>query len=208
MLVFIDDSGDPGFKLGKGSTEVFVISLVIFDDDLEAEKAALAIKSLRRKLRFPDGVEFKFFKSHARVKQEFLHAIAGINFRVRSLVVRKALIHSPELRTNKKSFYAYAIKTALRNSGNTIFDAKVKIDGSGDRVFRREFLSYLRRELHSSDRRIVKSCKLVDSRENVLIQMADMIAGSIRRSYDTSKSDATAYKKIIQHRIEDEWQFQ
>ncbi len=208
MLVFIDDSGDPGFKIDKGSSEVFVISLVIFDDDFEAEKAALAIKNVRRELHFPDDMEFKFFKSRDQVKKEFLMAVAGIHFRVRSLVVRKSLIHSPELRTNKKSFYAYAIKMALRYSGNTILEAKVKIDGSGDRTFRREFLSYLRRELNSKDRRIVQSCKLVDSRENVLIQMADMIAGSIRRSYDTAKSDSGAYKKIIRHRIEDEWQFQ
>ena len=35
MLVFIDDSGDPGFKLGKGSTSHFIIGMVIFDDELE-----------------------------------------------------------------------------------------------------------------------------------------------------------------------------
>ena len=29
MLVFIDDSGDPGFKLDRGSTPVFVIACVI-----------------------------------------------------------------------------------------------------------------------------------------------------------------------------------
>ena len=27
MLVFIDDSGDPGFKLNKGSTSHFIISV-------------------------------------------------------------------------------------------------------------------------------------------------------------------------------------
>lgn len=32
MLVFIDDSGDPGFKLDKGSSRFFVICSVIFDD--------------------------------------------------------------------------------------------------------------------------------------------------------------------------------
>ena len=48
MLIFIDDSGDPGFKLDKGSSAFFVIALIIFDDELEAEKVALAIKELRR----------------------------------------------------------------------------------------------------------------------------------------------------------------
>lgn len=41
MLVFIDDSGDPGFKLQKGSSLIFVIGCVIFDDELEAEKTAI-----------------------------------------------------------------------------------------------------------------------------------------------------------------------
>ncbi|MBU1159766.1 DUF3800 domain-containing protein [Patescibacteria group bacterium] len=34
MLVFIDDSGDPGFKLDKGSTKFFVISARNFFEQL------------------------------------------------------------------------------------------------------------------------------------------------------------------------------
>ncbi|MFA5033728.1 MAG: DUF3800 domain-containing protein [bacterium] len=40
MLVFLDDSGDPGFKVEKGSSPVFVIALVVFDDHLDAEETA------------------------------------------------------------------------------------------------------------------------------------------------------------------------
>ena len=32
MLVFIDESGDPGFKIEKGSSPVFVTAMVIFDE--------------------------------------------------------------------------------------------------------------------------------------------------------------------------------
>jgi hypothetical protein len=53
----------------------------------------------------------------------------------------------------------------------------------------------------------MKNCKLVDSKSDELIQMADMIAGCIRRSYDTSKSDANVYKDSIKKHIEDEWLF-
>ena len=48
MLVFIDDSGDPGFKIEKGSSTHFVIAMVCFDDTLEAEKTTVAIKELKR----------------------------------------------------------------------------------------------------------------------------------------------------------------
>lgn len=207
MLIFIDDSGDPGFKLSKGSSRFFVIAMVIFDDELEAEKTAVAIKELRRSLKFPDDVEFKFVKSSQRVREKFLEATRPFNFRVRSLVIDKSLIRSDELRSNKNSFYSYTIKMVLKYSGSSVLNAKVKIDGSGDRVFRKSFLSYLRRQLNSNQRKVIKNCKLVDSKGNVLVQMADMIAGSIRRSYDTAKKDHKAYKAIISKKIEDEWPF-
>jgi hypothetical protein len=60
MLVFIDDSGDPGFKLDKGSSRYFVVACVIFDDNLDAEEAALKIKRLRRTLGWRNEQEFKF----------------------------------------------------------------------------------------------------------------------------------------------------
>ena len=207
MIIFIDDSGDPGFKIQKGSTQHFAIAMIIFDDPLEAEKTAVAIKDLRRSLGFPDDVEFKFFNSSSRVKEQFLKTINQFQFRIRVLVVDKNDIKSDELKKNKNSFYAYFIKMALKHNGGSIIDARIKIDGSGDRAFRKNFLAYLRRELNSQGNKVIKNSKLVDSQGNVLIQMADMIAGSIRRSYDLGKKDNAVYKELIKKHIEDEWKF-
>ncbi len=207
MLVFIDDSGDPGFKINKGSTRFFVIALVIFNDDLEAEKVAVCIKDLKRKLGFPDDLEFKFNKSSKETRESFLRVVNSFDFKVRNIVFDKTKIKSTELKNNKNSFYSYAIKMVLKHSRNFIIQAKVKIDGSGDRVFRKNFLTYLRRELSTAEKPILKHCKIVDSKGNVLIQMADMVAGTIRRSYDDSRGDAKIYKAIIKKHIQDEWQF-
>ncbi|MEK7077995.1 MAG: DUF3800 domain-containing protein [Patescibacteria group bacterium] len=207
MLVFVDDSGDPGFKLDKGSSIFFVISLVIFDDELEAEKTAVAIKNLRRSLGFPDDVEFRFFKSSRNVREKFLKTIAPFKFKIRCLVMDKTILRSNELKSNKNSFYSYAIKLVLKHSNNSILNAKIRIDGSGDRIFRKSFLGYLRRELNSTQKKVIKNCKLVDSGGNVLIQMADMVAGSIRRSYDKSKDDSKLYRNIVNNHIENEWPF-
>ena len=95
----------------------------------------------------------------------------------------------------------------MRHSNDTILNAKVRIDGSGDRVFRQKFLTYLRQQLNSQQRQIMKNCRLVNSKTDVLIQMADMIAGAIRRSYDADRTDSGIYKKIIEGKIQDEWQF-
>ena len=207
MLVFIDDSGDPGFKLDKGSTSYFIIAMVCFDDELEAEKTAVAIKELKRKLGFSEQTEFRFFRNSRATRIKFLEAIKKFNFRIRCLVVDKTIIYSSELKSNKNSFYAYFIKEALKYSNDTILNAKIRMDGSGDRIFRKNFFTYLRRELNSDEKKIMRNCKMVDSKSNVLVQLADMVAGSINRAENKDKKDNKDYKKIIKNHIEDEWRF-
>ncbi|MBI2103572.1 DUF3800 domain-containing protein [Candidatus Woesebacteria bacterium] len=207
MLVFIDDSGDPSFAIEKGASKVFVICCVIFKDELEAEKTAVAIKELRRRLKFSDKVEFKFNGSSYETRLEFLKAIKPFSFKIRALVVRKEKIRSEQLRANKQSFFGYFIKMVLKYNAGTILDAKVRIDGSGDRLFRRRFLTYLRKQLNTRQRKIMKNARLVDSKTNVLIQMADMLAGTIRRYKEGEKKDASEYWKQIEGKIHDCWEF-
>lgn len=204
MLIFIDDSGDPGFKFDKGSSQFFVIALLIFDDTLEAEKMAVAIKSLRRELGMFDHEEFKFNKSNNKIRTSFLNTITQFSFRIRCLVVDKRLIYSPELKSKKESFYAYFIKEALKHSNDTIREAKIRIDGSGDREFKKQFLTYLRKELNSGEVNVMKNCRMIDSKSDVLVQSVDMIAGAIRRSYE---KEEIIFKDVIKKHIQNEWQF-
>lgn len=135
------------------------------------------------------------------MRVNFLEKINKMKYGIRSIVIDKTLIKSNKLITDKNSFYSYAIKSVLKNSYGEILNAKIRIDGSGDRNFRRSFLGYLRRELNSKDKKILANCKLVDSKTNVLIQMADMIAGSINRYYDAAKTDSKTYRNIYHGRM-------
>src|SRR5687767_11655174 len=102
MLVFIDESGDPGFKLSRGSTPVFVTSMVVFRDRDEARRTQELIANLRRELQIEP--EFKFNKSSYDTRDAFFHAIRNCSFQVRFVVVRKEVIRSENLRTKKESF--------------------------------------------------------------------------------------------------------
>lgn len=206
MLVFIDDSGDPGFKVAKGSSRVFVICLVIFDDHLEAEKASLGIKELRRKLKVSDFYEFKFNKSDSKFKNNFLQTVKGFKFRIRAIVVRKDSIYSPRFKNYKENFYNYVIMQVLKNNGGKIKDAKLRFDKRGEKTLRNELRVYLSTRLDNKNKRIFKDLKFVDSKQNVLIQLADMVAGSIYR-YHCGKEKL--YLDLLKKagRVEDIWEF-
>lgn len=202
--MFIDDSGDPGFKIAKGSSPVFVIALVIFDDPLVAEEVSLAVKKLRRELNFPDDVEFKFHKSKLKVKEKFLKTIAAYNFRIRSITVKKNKIHSNFLRTSKESFFNYIVMQVLKHSGKNLRQAKLKFDKRGEKRIRDELRTYLSRELDNKHKHIFSDLKFVDSKQNTLIQVADMVASCIA-GYHKGKN--LELYSIIKKRIESDWEF-
>ena len=104
MLVFIDDSGDPGFKLEKGWSKHFVIACIIFDDNLDAEETALKIKRLRRALKWRDDHEFKFNKTNKQIRLALSSEFSGNNMTVSAfilstpaLVSRKPLGNQPAI---------------------------------------------------------------------------------------------------------------
>lgn len=207
MLVFIDESGDAGFKIEKGSSPVFIVALIIFDDELVAEEVALNIKKLRRELNKSDGFEFKFNKMTKDLRLKFIKTIKNSHFRVRAIVFRKELLYSLNLRKDTKTFYSYAVKTVLKHHNESIKNAKIRLDGLGERAFRKSLHVYLRKELNNSERQVLKDFQFVDSKKNVLIQLADIVAGSIKRSYDHDKSDKEVYRKELGERLEDVWDF-
>ena len=144
MIVFIDESGDPGFKIKRGSTLHFVIALVIFDEELEAEEAALKIKKLRKKLGKTDRFEFKFSKCKPELRKAFLNEVKDCSFRIRAIVFNKNTIYSSFLRGEKEKFYNFALRQVLEHNNKTIKNAKLRLDGTGERDFRRQLTVYLR----------------------------------------------------------------
>ena len=207
MLVFLDDSGDAGFKVGQGSSAYFVIALVIFDDDLEALDTQVKIRRLRRELKRPDNHEFRFNGCSHAFRQRFLEVVATCHFRYRAIVLNKQGVYGPQLRRSKESFYNYAIKMVLKHSKGTIKEAKLRFDSHGERSVRRALTNYLRRELNTPEFRTFTDLKFKDSAQDDLIQLADMVAGAIRKSFERSRPEDAHYREIIKGREDDVWSF-
>jgi hypothetical protein len=202
MLVFIDESGDPGFKLGRGSTAVFVMALVAFKTADEGIVTRDAIDTLAKRLRISG--EFKFSGSRPEVRDAFFACVNPCSFCVRAIVIRKDKIYSKNLRTNKEKFYSFFVKSMLSFDNGLLKNARVIIDGSGDLEFKRELKAYLRRYLEKGS---LKSIKFKSSTNDRLVQLADMCVGAIARSYRRDRSDANRWRSMLEQKIENVWNF-
>lgn len=212
MLAFIDDSGDPGFKFKNGSTTHFVIATCVFKNSVDAESASERIREFRRKLGFNEYEEFKFNKSNNKIRQSFIEEISNLNFFIRTIVIDKTRIYSEFLISNPQNFYQYAIKKVLQNSNGTILNAHIKIDGVLSKRYRQTFDVYLRNSLNSDEVKTFYKFSAVNSKNDQLIQLADMVAGSTRRYFekhdDHSRKIWESLSPIRNHENSDIWEYQ
>ena len=201
MLAFIDESGDPGMKnIGQSSSQYFAVTLVLFEDDDEALACDQRIELLKRELGFGPQFEFHFTKLKPIYRKAFLEAVAPYAFFYFSIVVNKAKLFGPGFKF-PDPFYKYTCGLVFENTKPYLSNTIVVIDGSGDRKFRQQLQSYLKKRINDNadGKQYIKKVKMQDSRSNNLLQLADIVCGAVARCY-SGKADAEEYRKVISHR--------
>jgi Protein of unknown function (DUF3800) len=138
------------------------------------------------------------------VRDLFFEAVCNCPFKVRAIVVRKEVIHSPRLKANKDRFYEYFVKSMMNYDSGILTNARVVIDGSGDREFRQNLNSALRARLGAGK---IEDLRFKESHRDVLVQLADMCAGAIARSYRSDRKNRGRWRKVLAPRINDVWDF-
>jgi hypothetical protein len=196
MLVFIDESGCPGMKLGRGSTDFFTVAFLVFENEVEATNAENALARLRQELRLPRDFEFHYNSLKARNREAFYRGISPLDFYYFTATIEKAALPAGQFR-RPSEFYRYACGVAFESAKPYLDRATIVIDATGGNVFRQELVTHLRRA--ASAERLIAKIKFEDSAANALIQMADMIAGAMHR-YHSGDSRAAGYRKLISHR--------
>lgn len=196
QLVFIDESGDPGFDIKNGASQFFTIAVVIFNSMDDANSMNKSIQELKSSLYISD--ELKFSKASHQRRMLYINEINKHNFFSKVIVVDKDKIKSHDLRNKPRLFYNFILKQILSHS--PILEAKVILDGKGNKHFRDELKGYLKRE---SDNKI-KDFSLKDSRKDCLVQVADTVASAIAWGY---KNNNHIYKNALSKRKINVWEF-
>jgi hypothetical protein len=176
VYVFIDESGDSGLSGAPGSSAIFVLVMVVFETAVEADVCNQALVDLKLRLGRSSRSEFKFGKMRYDTKLEFANAIAASKMQIIAGLLNKGLLENPMGLYGEKNFYDFALGILFDHAGPYLSNAKVKIDGQSKK--------YAKPRLHSLPAGKISKVRFADSTSDLLIQVADFAAGSIRRSFD------------------------
>ncbi|MDD5147720.1 MAG: DUF3800 domain-containing protein [Candidatus Daviesbacteria bacterium] len=202
MLIFMDESGDTGFKFSKTSSRFFVLVIIIFDSLADAEKANEAVKEIRKELKLPENFEFKFSTGTSdKYKKVFLQKLSKFNFRYRTVIVDKTILAKQNPIYPKDSLYMIVADHLFLRAESRMKNASIFIDRIS-KSFVDDFNGYLRKRLNTNIEKIIGRLKHQDSKSNNLLQLADMVCGAIYRKYNRGEEK---FYKIIKKREEDLW---
>ena len=189
-LVFIDESGDPGFDIEHGASSYFAIGVVVFPSYADAQCMEREITLLKENLGIRG--ELKFSKSSHERRIAYLQAINKCNFYAKVLFVDKNKITSQELKTKPARFYNFFLKQVVKHS--QIKQAKITLDGKSNKAFILELKTYLRKSADFSGEFVMK-----DSKKDVLVQVADSITSAV--AWDRKNAKNTYHSLIAESKL-------
>jgi len=200
VFVYLDESGDVGFKFRQGSSRYFVVTLLLITDPLPFHEA---VDELRSSLGFEAGNEFKWVNSSHDVRWAFLRMLRRQDFTARVLVIDKELMTAPHMR-KRDTFYNFLVQLVLKHDNGTIREATLILDESvKSKKSKQHLATYLRQQLNANpEDRKIREVRYHASHSDNLIQAADMLTGAVYTHYHRGNSE---YLDYIRVKISDLW---
>lgn len=183
----------------EGTSEYFIVTAVIFEDNKEAEQCESRIREYRQKLGKNQQFEFHFNQCCDDYKRGFLRVANQSRFSYYALVLNKSKLWSEGFH-NKDSLYKYATSLVFENARSFLTNATVIIDKCGDRQFRNQLAKYLKRKMNDPGNTLIRKVKMEVSRSNPLLQLADMVCGAVARSYKKGDLNGNVFRDLIRQK--------
>jgi hypothetical protein len=211
LLIFIDESGDLGFK--DKSTSYFIVAYVIVNSN-DVYKIDKKIRDLHKEIhkttkkRFD---EFKYIKNHPDVKMRLIKIIPVLPIQVGGIYINKnrtqMKLTNPTLLYDYLTIY-YPAYITLKYYNN-IYKITIIIDRNKTNKQQKEAEDYLNKKIEElADRFRLRTTiphimpVYKDSKDVRCLQLADYIAGILREKYVNNRYD---YYNIIRGKILSEY---
>lgn len=199
MKIAIDESGDNGRKFWKGSSRWFILTAVIVPDSLVCGPTCQAVDKYRK--NHSNGAELHFSHSSHQQHVNFFSYMEDKDFIFASVCIdkKKLLKRRPYLFRTKMALVQFTFDKLFVELQPWLDNPVVLVDSNGTRHFNKALSRHLIRLFGSKSKRDIHSIdqvRVVDSRTEPLVQLADYVSGAIHHHID-GKHNSDTYEKYV-----------
>lgn len=193
LSIFIDESGDPNLPNGKpGRSRFYLLTAVIVNTE-EVEVVRRAADDIRIKYKLTEIHSADIRAEKTRIK--ILTDCVSLKIKTYTFAIDKEELCKPSGLAFKDSFYKYINRKFYEKIVKNWGEVEICADEYGTANFMKNFKNYLAREdkLNLFSPRF-KQC---NSKDEVLLQISDVIGGTIGKCIDPSKQ-SQSHRKYVQ----------
>ena len=183
--IYVDWSGDPGFRFRRGSSELLLVAAISSRDH------EIDVSPLRKRLHLSDSFEFHFTKTTDDIRKKFQrYVISDLDFPL-AVVLRINKQRTPQefREMSGEQILATFISYTIQNLPVQLLDNSILFyDGKKEQ---RSFRSALRSTLSASLKSTVylREVKALPASKSDGLQTADMLAGLARTGENLTQSE-------------------
>lgn len=205
MYAFIDECGNTSLELDKRGTSSHFILAVIVVPECKKLQLEQEIETFRKRYFQTGEIKSKNIsavENHKR-RKKLLEELHAIEFSYYGFIVDKSLIWKTSGLSEKKSFIKYLHDKLYHDLSMAFPKLSICADEHGSSEFMKEFSSYIEKKYPQDIISMIEGndfeFQFVDSTKNVLVQLADLLAGTLSFGYEQSKknSEYNAFYELI-----------
>ena len=202
VYAFTDEYGNPGWDFSKEgvSTHFIITAIIVKESDLDFLR--LEVEKVRKK-HFQTG-EMKSIKvkTHDRRKRIILDLLK-LPFNIFSVVIDKQQLTDSRGLKFKPSFYKFMNNIVHKELRHAFTKLTVVADEIGGSDYMKSFSKYVENNQEVPNLFGESEFMFQNSKSDVLIQLADMISGTIARNFDVQKksNDVPDFIKLLEKKI-------
>ncbi|HUD19261.1 MAG TPA: DUF3800 domain-containing protein [Patescibacteria group bacterium] len=208
--IFLDESGDLGFKSDKRNSTYFIISVISCEDKKKLEKAVKKVhRSLRKKgIRLSAGI-LHCYKEKPATRRKMLRLLAESKISIMTICLNKKRVYT-NLQEEKHELYNYVVNILLdriMTKQLVISSGRISLIASKretNKFLNENFSSYLSVQVERNHKVKLEILVRTPAAEKSL-QAADFVSWAIFKKYE--KNDDSYYRIIKDLIIEENMLF-
>ncbi|MGK5011132.1 DUF3800 domain-containing protein [Janthinobacterium sp. MDB2-8] len=184
-VAFVDESGNHDLATEKdGASNYFIVLAVIIPSEQRPELEASMEKI---KIKYFNSGEIKSNKLSNGKRLKIINEISPLNFRFYAVCVDKSRIIKDSGLQYKKSFIKFINGLLYNQLFKSVKNITIYADGHGGSDFIDGFKNYITKT-HIPDLFFESKIEIVDSRTQILVQLADFLVGTTAKLYEEKVS--------------------
>lgn len=205
---FIDEFGNHDLDTSKGGASRFFVLLAVLVSEEGRADLELGAEDIRKRYFQTGEMKSSGVGNNHKRRVSILKAIESLDFKFYALVVDKERINEDSGLQYKKSFLKHINGKVFNKLFSRFNDIHIIADEHGSDEYKVSFRSYIERN-HKPDMFYRSKFDLVQSKDNIIVQLADFLVGSVSKVYEKKAPQELKeeYLSLIRQRCVglDEW---